>query len=481
MKKQIVSLALAAALMAGGALASADALQNGAPIVNIDSLKTQDAFTHDETTGAWSLIPNRTQAALDAIGNGYGRSSGDGTLFMYVSLEGNTLDNTITPTLNVCMISGTEVNAGAVSLLIDGVRYDFETASEVSAIGSYRTEMMRAPLNADGISMLRTMTDAKEFSVMLHGAERVKNYTVKVRSDNDYSTARAGMQAASADCVREALAIYDALGAGADAERAISDWEDANDKTCAYVSTEISAQPRVSLTLDKNFDVLKLGDSSKSVRELQELLRDEGYMYVDPSTSYGDQTRAAVRRAQLALSYVPTGSADAALINALKTGAQPDTGDAAKPINAAQTAEGDTAAEPGTIYEIADAARIELDSYRFAKRVTPSDGDETSAISASDSDNVLILFEGTLESLALAEKDASWDYSATLTLDGKYDYECTFAVEQNDGQSFGTALLPLSKGKFIAYAEVPAAVQTHGGAWTLTLELGDTALTYTAE
>ena len=47
MKKQIVSLALAAALMASSALASADALQNGAPIVNIDSLKTQDAFTHD--------------------------------------------------------------------------------------------------------------------------------------------------------------------------------------------------------------------------------------------------------------------------------------------------------------------------------------------------------------------------------------------------------------------------------------------------
>ena len=102
--------------------------------------------------------------------------------------------------MNVCMISGTEVNAGVVSLLIDGVRYDFETASEVSAIGSYRTEMMRAPLNADGMSMLRTMTDAKEFSVMLHGAERVKSYTVKVRSDNDYSTARAEMQAASAEC-----------------------------------------------------------------------------------------------------------------------------------------------------------------------------------------------------------------------------------------------------------------------------------------
>ena len=136
MKKQIVSLALAAALMASGALASADALQNGAPIVNIDSLKTQDAFTHDETTGAWSLIPNRTQAALDAIGNGYGRSSGDGTLFMYVSLEGNTLDNTITPTLNVCMISGTEVNAGAVSLLIDGEREDEDTATGDSELST---------------------------------------------------------------------------------------------------------------------------------------------------------------------------------------------------------------------------------------------------------------------------------------------------------------------------------------------------------
>lgn len=465
--------------MAGSTLASADALKNNAPVVDTDALEAQETFTHDETSGAWSLTPNRAQAALDALGNGYGRASGDGTLFMYVSLEGNTLDNTVTPMLNVCMIGDSEVNADAVSLLIDGTRYDFETVCEQSAIGKYRAEIMRSPLNADGIAMLDLMTQQKEFSVLLHGSERVKSYTIKVRSDDDYDSARLEMQAASSDCVREGLDIYSALGAGANAQRAISDWEDAGDVKCAYASVDISEQPRVSLTLDKKFDVLKLGDSTKSVRELQELLRDAGYMYVNPSNSYGDQTRAAVKRAQRALGYVATGSADAALINALETGAV----SAVQPVSSAQleSASGDTAADPGVTYEIADAARIRLDSYRFAQRAIPSDGDETAAISASNSDNVLILFEGAIESLALAEKDVSWDYSATLSLDGKYDYECTLAVEQNEGKSFGTTLLPLANGKFIAYAEAPAAVMARGGEWTLTLELGDTTLTYSAE
>lgn len=242
MKKSMVSLALAAAILASGTLANADALKDSAPIVNADTLSVHESFDHDEESGAWTLVTNRTQAALDALSNGYGCSSSGSTLFMYVTLKGNTLDNTVTPTLNVCSIGSTVINANAVSLLIDGVRYDFETETEVGAIGDYRAEIMSAPLNTDGIVMLGAMVESDKLMVLLHGSEKVNEYTIKTSST---SSERAQMQAASIDCVRDALDIYSALGTGANSERAINDWEDETGLTCAYMSQRRLPSSRV--------------------------------------------------------------------------------------------------------------------------------------------------------------------------------------------------------------------------------------------
>ena len=478
MKKSMVSLALAAAILASGTLANADALKDSAPIVNADTLSVHESFDHDEESGAWTLVTNRTQAALDALSNGYGCSSSGSTLFMYVTLKGNTLDNTVTPTLNVCSIGSTVINANAVSLLIDGVRYDFETETEVGAIGDYRAEIMSAPLNTDGIVMLGAMVESDKLMVLLHGSEKVNEYTIKTSST---SSERAQMQAASIDCVRDALDIYSALGTGANSERAINDWEDETGLTCAYVAVQISEQPRVSLTLDEDFDVLKLGDSTSSVRKLQQLLCDAGYMYVEPASRYTDQTRAAVLRAQHALGFVATGSADAALIDALGSGVESDEPDYASEDKPLAAAEGEMRADADISYEIADEALVELNSYRFSKRISPSNGGDTSAVSVSDSDNVLIVFEGSMENLSNEEKDIAWDYTAELTLDGKYEYECTFAVEQNDGEKYGTSLLPMGGGKLVVYAEVPASLMNKDCTWTLEIKIGTTTLTYTAE
>lgn len=483
MKKRVASLTLALAMMAGSASAGAQALDNSAPSINLDTIKAQQAYVYDRETGAWSLTPNRARAALDAVSKGFGRgSSNAGTVLLYVTLEGSAPENTLLPMLNLCYIGSAEVSAGAASLLIDGIRYDFEVAGEVSAIGPYRAEIMRAPLDEGGIAMLTALTAEDEFGVMLHGANRAYKYDVELEEDGDYSSERMEIQAASVDCVREALAIYQALGAGADSQRLIDNWERTNDKRCAYVPCVISEQPRVSLRLDRDFDVLKMGDSSSYVRDLQELLCEAGYMYVDPTTRFSDQTRAAVRRAQQAMGMVPTGSADAALISALKSG----VAEAAQPADergneAAKPASGEVAAEPGVTYEIDGMARVRVDSFRFAGRALPMRGDDTAAISAADSDNVLILFEGELRSLAPASVDAAWEYTAQATLDGKYGYECTLAVEQDGGESFGSTLLPLGGGRMLAYAEVPAYAAESGGEWTLTIKFGETTLTYTAK
>lgn len=483
MKKRVASLALALAMMTGGASAGAQALDNSAPSIDLEIIETQQAYVYDRETGAWSLTPNRARAALDAVSEGFGRgSSSAGTMLLYVTLEGSAPENTLLPMLNLCYIGSADVGAGAASLLIDGIRYDFEVAGEVSAIGPYRAEIMRAPLDAGGMDMLNALIAEDEFGVMLHGTRRAYEYEVELESDGDYSSERMELQAASVDCVREALAIYQALGAGADSQRLIGAWEKANDKRCAYVPCVIAEQPRVSLRLDRDFDVLKMGDSSSYVRKLQELLCEAGYMYVDPTTRFSDQTRAAVLRAQLAMGMVPTGSADAALISALES----DATEAAQPAPAredegAKRVTGEVAAEPGVTYEIEGAARVRVDSFRFAESALPLSGDGTAAISASDADNVLILFEGELRSLAPASVDAAWEYTAQATLDGKYSYECTLTVEQDGGESFGSALLPLGGGRMLAYAEVPAYAAESGGEWTLTIKFGETTLTYTAK
>ena len=82
---------------------------------------------------------------------------------------------------------------------------------------------------------------------------------MKLEADGDYANARAEMQAASVTCVRAALDILDALGGGAGDGGSISAWEEATGAKCAYAATTISAQPRVSLKLDEDFDLLICG------------------------------------------------------------------------------------------------------------------------------------------------------------------------------------------------------------------------------
>lgn len=85
--------------------------------------------------------------------------------------------------------------------------------------------------------------------------------------------------------------------------------------------------------------MLKPGDSTSSVRKLQQLLRDAGYMYAESASRYTDQTRAAVLRAQHDLGFVATGSAVAALIDAPGSGVESDEPDYAsedKPLAAVE-------------------------------------------------------------------------------------------------------------------------------------------------
>lgn len=482
MKKGVKSASAALALMLLGGSACAQAeLPRLAPMADIEAFEIYEAFARDEATGEWSLVPNEAQAVLDAVANDYVngyRSSG--TVFMCVTLAGNELEASALPTLNIYMVGNTEIGATAASLMIGGTRYDFEVTSEVIDLNGNRAELMRAPLDADGVAMLELLASADEFAVVLHGPLRA--YEKEVELDGDYRNAREEVQAASVSCIARGLELWSGLGGQSDA--LIARWERDTGLKCAFAATPIEADVEVGdIDIRDDYGLIKAGDSSSAVRRLQQLLCETGYMYVDPTSRFSNQTRAAVARAQRELGLIPTGSADAQLIRLLTSDAAPQASAPApeEPEAIVDAGAGEIDADAGTTYEIAGVARVRMDGYRFAARISPSLGGDASALTVSDAGNEFIAFFGDILSLAPAQTDLSWDYSAALELDGKYAYECSLTAECDGGAAFGSALLPLGGGRFVAYAEVPAALAQQGGEWTLMLTLGETTLRYTAD
>ncbi len=482
MNRGLRCLTVALALTLAGGSAGAQAALPGATAADIGAFTAYEAFAHDESTGEWSLTPNEAAAALDAIANDYvdGYNS-SGTVFMCVTLAGNALEASARPELDIYMVGRTEIGASAASLILDGLRCDFEVTSEVVDLDGNRAELMRAPLDADGLAMLDALTRADEFSVVLHGPKRA--YEKVIELDGKYSNAREEIQAASVDCIARALALWRELG-DVESDALIARWERETGLRCAYVATEFEPELDISIDIKDDCGLIKAGDSSSNVRKLQQLLCDAGYMYVDPTSSFSSQTRAAVARAQRELGLVPTGSADALLISLLESGSAALIGSDAPATGAEEIIDagtGEIAADAGATYEVAGAVRLRLDEYRFAARIAPSQGDGTTAIAVGDADNMFIVFEGELQSLAAAQTDLAWDYTAALTLDGRYSYECTLTCERDGGAAFGSALLPLGGGRFLAYAEVPAALAGHAGEWKLALTFGETTLTYVTQ
>ena len=138
------------------------------------------------------------------MANDYVRGyNSSGTVFMCVTLAGNALEASALPTLNIYMFGNTEIGATAASLMIDGTRYDFEVTNEEVELDGNRAELMRAPLNADGIAMLDKLAGVDEFAGVLHGPKRA--YQKEIELDGDYRNAREEVQAASVSCVARGL------------------------------------------------------------------------------------------------------------------------------------------------------------------------------------------------------------------------------------------------------------------------------------
>jgi len=170
-----------------------------------------------------------------------------------------------------------------------------------------------------------------------------------------------------------------------------------------------------------------------------------------------------VLRAQQYLGRVPTGCADAALLDALAEGRKAETKAA-------------PAMQP-----IGEKAELCVERYWFAGGVSASANAESLRTTAN-ADNVFLAADGAIRNLDVQELHLFMQMKADVVYNGKYAYEAELAVETSGGTALDSRLLPMAQARLIAYAEIPSALAADENAqWSIVFELDGESLTIDLE
>ena len=455
--KKIAAALLAVTLVLG--TASAQTLPLAAQTTSSRRLECYTGYSQE--SGLWQAHGVLADAALYYMEQRAAEFAYQGACLFYLELSGSDSLGLIVPRLEMYYVSNTPLTATAVSLAFAGNRYDLDVACEQTTVGGRRAEKLTAYLDADGVQMLRLLQEADEARVRIHGEEQV--YTTTITREPG-TQAKKRLESASLDASRDMLSELDAMGAGTyglwDLSRGAYEQQYGEALDMQAVACDAQAE---GFRLDA-FGQLTRGDTGESVRALQQLLLDGGFLLGAPDSSYGEMTAVAVRRAQTYYGLMPTGSCDGALIVRLR-------GEDALPAPAA--------AEPGAKAE-SGACEVTLGRFYLAEAVSASAQPLTVARAVTNADNALVVVEGRIDNYSDQEVNLYWEMTGTLRIGG-YAYKVEALCESNRGESLESALLPLAGGRLLAVAEIPQAACVQPGEWTLEMQLGEQKWEYTLE
>lgn len=456
--RKIVAALLTASIVLSAA--SAETLSLAARSASPKRLECYTGYSQEGET--WQSHGVLADAALYYMNQRAADLSYQGACLFYLELTGSESLGLIVPRLEMYYVNNTPSEATAVSLAFGGTRYDLDVAREETTVGGRRAEKLTAYLDKEGLSMLRTLQSADEVTVRLHGSQvytttlsRAESTQVKKRLEN-------ASLSASEDMLSELNALHmDSYGL----------WELSEN---AYRQQFGDFFPMTSLSLAGETEGFKLdelgqltrGDTGESVRALQNLLIEKGFMLGTPDNAYGEGTAVAVRRAQTYYGLRPTGSCDEALIALLR----------GESLAVPLADEGAQA-----VVEAADGAcTVSLGRYYLAEAVSASAQPLTAARSVTNADNTLVIAEGQIVNRSGDEVNLYWQMTGTLTIDG-YAYKAEALCESNEGESLDSALLPLADGRLLVVAEIPKSACLRTGEWTLSLQMGEQTWEYALE
>ena len=459
--KKTVAWILTVALCLCGAAAQAAPLAQAARLTQPERFAHYPSYTLDEQTGTWSVRTNAADALVERFWAEGAPYAGSLCVFTLDTL-GNAATGVLTPVLRFYYRCGSaRLEADAVSLLADGVRYDFAARSQTVKNGRAVAEVVTVPLTQEALSAVRTLSGAQELSLRLIG--QADAYTTEL--DAAATGARSQIEAASLSGLTDALALLDAAGMDTYAlwDLSAAAWEGENGYAPAFARTPVHSSIAGSET-DDAFGMVLPGERTGAAKAARQALVEAGFLNAKAGTEFDASASAATRRAQRYLGRVENGCADAALIDALA---------ADEPAPVAPVAP--AAPEMDALAEVAE---ITLDRYWFAGAVSAANAQDA-ARAVSNTDNALLVADGFIRNLSQAELRLFMNVQAQVVYSDAYAYEAVLLCERDQGTALDTALVPLGQARLIVYAEVPAwLAQDADAAWRVEITADGQTLTY---
>lgn len=426
-------------------------VEKAASLPDWTSLERYASFDREGTV--WTVRSNQGEAALAQMGWGY--APYDGYVCFGLELTGDSETGVTVPVLAFYYDGTAAFNGRAASVAVNGVRYDFVLSREEVQVGKVSAERLTAPLNAEGLEMIRAMLEAERVQIWLQG-DRTFEMNIDPADDSFAS-------------IREELAVRSmkALGDMLREFEAIAPYElwDLNE---AWWQRTMGAAPqmrRVNLgeggavvsgvALKAPMNMLSRGAMNENVRALQKLLISGGFMQGSADGAYGEGTVRAVEAAQKWFSLPATGSADETLIRLLSG-------------ESASDAEADAHSEAAPVHTAQGVCELSIGRYWFADAVESTGGDRRNVL---DKDDTMIIYEGEVKNLSMENLDFYWQMSATVYC-GDYGYPCVLVCERDEGDSLTSALPPLGQARLLIYAEIPENIASQEQ-WSLKVSAGE--------
>ena len=444
MAKLILCLMTAVMLLSS---ACAQGVECAAQMVELNDWKHYPSFAWDEETGDWSLQSYQADALVARFWS-YGIRNSSRTVVFHLAAEGSSLNGVWTPVLRFYHMDGETINARAVSLLVNGERFDLAASSSEVKNGRYTAECITVPLNAEGMQVAAKLMKADFVTVRLIGEEV---YTVEL--DSSATTERRRMEGASIALLENGMEMLRELGVetyglwdlSADA------WESKYGYRPAVTAGSVG-DTLCEKTLTDKMSMVAYEASGEAAIAAQERLIAYGFLMGTPYWQFDDNAVEATLRAQKYLGRVPTGCYDEALDQAL--------------------AQGRLAEEISVpaMQKLGTAAEVAVERFWFADGVSASRSLE-SLRSVANADNVFLAADGVIQNLSVEELHLFMQVEASVVYNGQYAYEAELACECGEGTELDTMLLPMAQSRMIVYAEIPAALAQDADAqWSIVLE-----------
>ena len=425
-----------------------------APVNPVD-FEFYPSYSVNEETGRWSVQANQADALMERFWN-YGTKYGTALCVFHLAVEGDVRTGVWSPVMRFAYMNGREMNATAVSILADGVRYDLAASSSFETRGRGKAEIITAPLTADAAQMIEAMMNAQDVRVRLLGDEI---YTLRI--DRETSAQKRQVEAASMDGLAAGLSLLEEAGLSAYAlwDLSADAWESLYGFRPAAACESVTAVMGEE-EIDDAFGMIAPADRSAAAKLAQLTLRDSGFLSGAVTETFTHAAADATKRAQQYLGRIPTGCMDVSLMNALVQG---------------RVTEEKNMPE---LLSLGGAADVILNRWWFAGGVGASCGGDSIRTTAN-SDNRMLVADGWIRSLSPETMYLFMQMEAQLVYNDTYRYEAEVACECNEGTALDTVLLPMAQARLVAYAEVPAPLAMDEQAqWRMELTLGGETLCF---